>query len=151
MTITYSFDAERVGRWVLEKAGGSFTTDMTAIGQECDGQLVAGIVYDGYTKASIAMHSRCDDPAKVSRRFYWMIFDYVFNQLNCKRATGIVPSWNTKAQKTNEHLGWKRETTLADYFPDGDAIIYIMRRDDCRWLKLGRKYDGRKIINTRNS
>jgi hypothetical protein len=138
--ITYSFDSKYVGTWVLEKAGGQWTEDMTAIGEEVDGKLVAGIVYDAFTGASIAMHSRVEDAAKVSRKWLWMIFDYVFNQLKCKRATGIVPSWNIKAQKTNEHLGWKRETTLADYFPGGNAIIYIMRPEDCRWLKLGARY-----------
>ena len=56
------------------------------------------------------------------------------NQLKCKRVTGIVSTANVRAQRTNEKLGWKRETTLSDYFPDGDGIVYCMRRDECRWL-----------------
>ena len=132
---------EEVGRWVCEKAGGSWTHLCTAIGQMYEGKLIAGIMYDGYTGASIAMHSRCDDPRHVSRKFFWAIFDYPFNKLGLKRVTGIVSTANIKAQETNEHLGWQRETTLADYFPDGDAIIYIMRREDCRWLALGKRYE----------
>lgn len=81
------------------------------------------------------MHSRVDYPRKVTREWLRQIFDYPFNQLEVKRVTGLVCSNNTKAQKTNEHLGWKRETVLADYFPDGDGIVYIMRKEDCRWLK----------------
>lgn len=131
---------EAVGRWVCEKAGGTWTPICQAIGQMHDGQLIAGIMYDAYTGASIAMHSRVDDPRRVSRQWIWAIFDYPFNQLKVKRVTGLVSMANKKAQETNEHLGWKRETTIADYFPDGDAIIYVMRRDECRWLKLGERY-----------
>lgn len=132
--MNYCFDSTRVGTWVCEAAGGMCTEASRAIGLERDGLLIAGIMYDGYTGASIAMHSRCDDPRHVTRSFYWMIFDYPFNQLGVKRVTGLVSSANIRAQRTNEKLGWKRETTLSDYFPDGDGIVYVMRREDCRWL-----------------
>lgn len=132
--ITFSFDNEKVGEWVVEKAGGQYHDGNIGIGLERNGSLIAGIMYDGYTGSSIAMHSRCDDPAYVTRSFYWMIFDYPFNQLKLKRVTGLVSTGNPGAQKINEKLGWKRETTLSDYFPDGDGIVYIMRREDCRWL-----------------
>lgn len=132
------YDAERIGRWVTEKAGGTYHEGNQGIAVEHDGKLVAGIMYDGYTGASIAMHSRVDDKTKISREWLRQIFDYPFNQLKVKRVSGLVSSANTEAQKVNEKLGWIRETTLADYFPDGDGIVYVMRRDDCRWLK-GRK------------
>lgn len=125
---------EVVGRWVAVKAEVQWTEACRAVGLMRDGVLVAGIVYDGYTGASIAMHSRCDDPKKVSREFLFAIFDYPFNQLGCKRVTGLVSTSNTHAQRVNEKLGWKRETVLKDYFLDGDGIIYCMRREDCRWL-----------------
>ena len=129
------YDPERIGQWVTEKAGGRYVEGNTGIAIESDGQLVAGIMYDGYTGSSIAMHSRVDDPKKINREWLRQIFDYPFNQLKVKRVTGLVCSSNTKAQQTNEHLGWKRETLLSDYFPDGDGIVYIMRKQDCRWLK----------------
>lgn len=134
---------QAVGEWVVAKAGGHWTHLCQAIGWESNGVPVAGIMYDGYTGSSIAMHSRCDDPRKVSREWLWAIFDYPFNKLKVKRVTGVVSTANEKAQKTNEHLGWKRETVISDYFPDGDGIIYIMRPEDCRWLKLGEKYASR--------
>lgn len=137
--ISFSF-GEKVGRWVCEKAGGNWTHLCSAIGQEYNGELIAGIMFDGYTGASISMHSRCDDPKHVSRKFFWMIFDYPFNQLKVNRVTGIVSTANTKAKEIDEKLGWIYETTLSDYFPDGDALIYIMRKEDCRWLKLGERY-----------
>lgn len=85
------------------------------------------------------MHSRCDDPKKVTKEFLFAIFDYPFNQLGCKRVTGLVPSDNLRAQEVNEKLGWKRETVLKDYFLDGDGIVYVMRKEDCRWLNYTKR------------
>lgn len=132
----FVFDDERVGRWVTEKAGGEYTHLCKAIGYEKNGELIAGVMYDGYTGASISMHSRID--GKVIREFYWMVFDYPFNQLQVKNVRGIVISNNAKAISLNKHLGFKREAMLRDYFQDGDAIVFCMSRADCRFL--GSKY-----------
>lgn len=134
----FVFDDERVGRWVVEKAGGAYTHLCRAIGYEHKGELIGGVMYDGHTEANISIHSRIDDARKLPREFYWVIFDYPFNQLKVKAVRGIVNSNNLSAQKLNEHIGFKREALLRDYFLDGDAIIYVLRRDDCRFL--GDKY-----------
>ena len=97
-------------------------------------------MYDDYTGPSISIHSRCDNPKKVSREFYWAIFHYPFNVLKVKRLTGLVSTANLKAQKLNEHLGFEREALLKDYLPTGDGIIYVMRPENCRFLKLGERY-----------
>jgi hypothetical protein len=97
-------------------------------------------MYDGYTESSICIHSRCDDPAHVSREFYWAIFNYPFNSLQVKQLKGLVSTANLKAQRVNKHLGFKQEALLKDYFPDGDGIVYTMSKDECKWLKLKNKY-----------
>lgn len=130
----FVFDAQRIGPWVHDKAGGMFSIG-TAIGVEDENGLFAGVTYDGYTGANVSMSSRCDNPAKMPRKFYSLIFDYPFNQLKVKRISVIVDTNNVKAQKVNEHLGFQREHIMRDYFPDGDAILYVMRRDDCRFLE----------------
>lgn len=129
------FDAERVGKWVCEKAGGLWTEGNPGIGVEVDGRLVVGVTYDGYTGSSICIHSRCDDPNATSREFYRLIFDYPFNQLKVKRVTGLVCCTNQRARRLDEKLGFKYEATLRDYFPGGDAIVYVMRKEDCRFLR----------------
>lgn len=131
----FVFDSEKVSNWVCEKAGGVYRDGNTAIGVEIDGKLIAGVMYDGYTGSSISIHSRIDDSKRLPRKFYWIIFDYPFNQLKVKRLTGIVCVNNLKAQRLNEHIGFKREAVLGDYFPEGDAIVYAMYKDDCKFLK----------------
>lgn len=144
--IRYSFESEYVGKWVGEKAFCIWSEDCTAIGQLFNEKLIAGVMYDNYTKSSISMHFRCDDPKKITKRFYWMAFDYPFNQLKVRRITAMVSTGNVKSQNIVEHLGGRRETTLADYFPDGDAIIYRMYRDECRCLNYGSRYAIRPLL-----
>ena len=134
--MNFVHDHERIGRWVTEKAGGRWVPGTTGIALEKDGVLQVGVMYDGYTgkNGSILMHSRCDNPRAPNRSFYWMIFWYPFIQLGVKRCTLVVNENNQQALKLNDHLGFTRETTIKDYFPDGDAVIYRMYQDECRFL-----------------
>lgn len=128
-------DNEKVGKWVIEKAGGVWNDGNVGIGIEKNGVLLCGVMYDGYTGSNISMHFRCDNPKYTTRLFYIIAFDYPFNVANVTRITGLVNSSNFKAQKVNEKLGFTKEAVLENYFPDGDAIVYRMYRHECRWLR----------------
>jgi hypothetical protein len=135
----YVFDNERVGNWVTEKAGGKFYPGNIGFGIEVDGILKAGIMYDSYTGigGSISSHFRCDDPCIITRKFYWMAFDYAFNIAQVNRITNLVNEHNIHSRAITSRLGFTEECTLEKYFPDGNAIIYRMFRQECRWLKNG--------------
>lgn len=137
--MTLVFDAERIGPWVAEKADCDYDLGDTAIGWERNGELVAGVMYSDYNKVNIQLHGRID--AYAPMKWFWTMFDYPFQQLDVKRLSAIVYSTNLKSQKLVEHLGFQREATLRNYFPDADAIVYVMLKDDCRFL--GEK-DGKK-------
>lgn len=129
-----------IAQWVCSAADVPFTPGMPAIGCIVNGEPVAGVVYTDYTGANIAIHSRCTDPRRLSRQFFWAIFDYPFNQLGVRRVTGLVSTANLAAQRVDEHLGFVEEARLQDYFPNGDAIIYVMRKEGCKWLALTQRY-----------
>jgi RimJ/RimL family protein N-acetyltransferase len=63
------------------------------------------------------------------------VFDYPFNQAKVKRITGLVGEGNIEARKFDEHIGFKLEARLAGAHPTGDLLIYVMRREDCRFLR----------------
>jgi hypothetical protein len=130
-------EQQSIGHWVVEKSGGRCLDGATAIGIEKDGVLQVGIMYESFMGAggSVIMHSRCDNPKACTREFYHAIFDYPFNQLKVKRCTVFVNENNKHAIDINERLGFIREAELKGYFPDGDAIIFKMTRQDCKWLK----------------
>ena len=126
-----------VAAWVAEAAIVDLSKSSRAVGWVTKANaLVAGILYDGFTGSNINMHSRILSSEFVTREWLFAIFDYPFNQLGVTRVTGLVNSTNRQAIKVNEHLGWKRETVLKDYFPGADGLVYVMRKEDCQQLNF---------------
>jgi hypothetical protein len=51
---------------------------------------------------------------------------------------GSTPSDNKKALKFIKHIGLKEVYRIPDAFNDGvDAVITMMKKDDCRWIEHG--------------
>lgn len=143
---------EMVARWVAGRMPifefGS--TPYTAIGlANRSGALIAGVVYQNYTKTDIHMHAAALPGRRwLSRAFLGECFRYPFEQLRCVRVTGLVPGRNAEAQRFDEHLGFIREGRVRRILPDGDdLLIYGMLREECRWLKVGLNH-GRKQYST---
>lgn len=132
---------ERVLKWVGDRTDeDDFGPGSTAIGLEEDNELIAGVAFNMYTKASICMHVAAM-PGKrwMTKDFLWRSFAYPFIQLGCNRVTGLVREDNFVAQKFDEHLGFKREGLLRRACTDGqNMILYGMLREECRWLEIKR-------------
>lgn len=123
----------------IAKAAGTFFNPECdhVISRQVNGRLLGGVIFTGYTGASIGLHVAGFDPNWINRDILWLTFSYPFSQLNCAKITGTIPSSNLAAVRFNEKLGFVEETRVKDVFPDGDLIIMSMRREDCRWLKRG--------------
>ena len=133
---------QEVVEWVAKQTNehGNFGCAV-GIGIEHDGKIIAGVVYNEFNGVNMNMHVASDGSAKwLDRKFLWMAFDYPFNQAKVKRITGLVGEGNKAARSFDEHVGFRLETTLKDAHPTGDLLIYVMTRDDCRWLSLGSRY-----------
>jgi hypothetical protein len=127
------------------------STPYTALGwMNAAGMILAGVVYQNYIRGTdIHMHVAAL-PGKrwLSRFFLGECFRYPFEQLGCRRVTGLVPASNTAAARFDEHLGFTAEGRLRQIMPDGDdLLIYGMLREECRFLKVGLHY-GRKQFST---
>jgi RimJ/RimL family protein N-acetyltransferase len=137
-SVIYGQD-ERVLKWVGDRTDeDDFGPGSTAIGLEEDNELIAGVAFNMYTKASICMHVAAM-PGKrwMTKDFLWRSFAYPFIQLGCNRVTGLVREDNFVAQKFDEHLGFKREGLLRRACTDGqNMILYGMLREECRWLEI---------------
>lgn len=106
------------------------------IGMEKDGELIAGVVYNEWNHVNINMHVAAIGHNWMTREYLWMCFDYPFNQLRVKRITAFIEDENEQAIKFDTHLGFKYETRMKDAYVNGDILIYVMRREDCRWLNI---------------
>lgn len=110
--------------------------NMKGIGLERDGELIAGVLYEGYTGPNIWMHVAAKPGTRwCKKEFVWYCFHYPFVELGCKRVSGYVEASNEAARKFDEHLGFKPEATLKGAARDGgDVILYVMWREECKYV-----------------
>lgn len=133
---------------LCEKIGLAPSPNIRCIGSvSADGMRLKGVVgFDGYNGASVMMHVY-GEGNWISRDLLKVAFDYPFNHLNCNMVLGLVPSGNEQALKMNRHLGFKVETVLEGAHPDGALILMVMRREECRWLKMRRSSKSERALH----
>ncbi len=136
-TYTMTADTLRVVRFVQAHQPLALVENMKAIGLERDGELVAGVVYEGYNGHNIWMHVAI--PGRITQAYLRYCFYYPFVELGCSRVSGYVDASNAKARRFDEHLGFRQEAILRGAAADGgDVIIYAMTKEECRHVTLAR-------------
>lgn len=116
--------------------GGSFDPYAVGIGLERDGELIAGVKFDNWNRASICMHVAASGSRWMTREYLWFCFYYPFVQLGVKKILGVVAESNHAARRFDEHLGFKLEYSMPDMHPDGALLLYTMTKDQCRFLEM---------------
>lgn len=129
-------DPPRVWEFVRQYAKVQYVHGMKALGLEKDGELVAGVLYEGFTGNNVWMHvGAIPGRAWLIRRYLRYTFQYPFDELGVRRITGYVEASNEEARRFNEHLGFRPEAVLKGAASDGgDVILYVMWREDCRYV-----------------
>jgi RimJ/RimL family protein N-acetyltransferase len=142
------------GDWIMRHVGGVFnekTDHSVAAHTPADGRIQGGVVFTGYLGASIMLHMAGNETAWASRDFLWMVFDYAFVQLGCRKLVGLVPAFNTRAVSIEVRLGFHVETRLKEMLtdPTEELLIFTMMREDCKWLRIVPKYYRRNTDDIR--
>lgn len=131
------FSTGRVFAFVNSLVPLNAVAGMVGIGLERDGEMVAGVIYEGFNGTNIWMHVAAQ-PGKrwLTRGYLKACFAYPFVQCNVARISGYVNASNTQARRFDEHLGFEEEARLQGAAADGgDVIIYVMRRGTCRYVE----------------
>lgn len=127
-------DADRVGPWVCERAGGTWVKGRgTAIGRLVDGELVAGVLYEDWNEANIVCHI-AGEGNWATKGYLGVIFNYPFEQLKVRRITVPVCSTNLRCIALVTRMGFTIEARLSQATPDGDLLLFVMFRHECRFL-----------------
>jgi hypothetical protein len=138
LTQRLTCDVLSVWRFVHERTGLALSTTATALGQldRAGVELQIGVIYESYNGANVWMHVAALPGTFPMRDFVSRCFSYAFDTLGVQRITGWVAAGNTPSRRLVEHLGFRLEATLQGAEQDGDdALIYVMRREDCRVLR----------------
>jgi hypothetical protein len=126
------------GEWIMLRVGGVFNekTDHT-VSVHRDGKMVGGVVFTGFLGSSIMLHMAGSEDNWATMDFLWMVFDYCFVQLGCRKAIGWVAEDNLRALIVDLKLGFTIWDKLPDMLPDGSGLwILTMHRSECKWLKV---------------
>ena len=124
---------DAVGEWVAARVDGHYSKEIaTAIGLERDGNIIAGVIYENWNRRSIVCHIAVE--GRLTPGFIAAIFDYPFNVCAVEKVISPVGSGNTKSQRLATSMGYVEEARIKDAHPDGDLILYTLKRSDCRFL-----------------
>ena len=125
---------DRIGYWVADELELGFHAGRSAaIGLVKDGEIVAGVIYEGWNRRSIIAHIAIK--GRMTPSFLAAIFDYPFNVCGVEKVICHVEIGNIESARLAENMGFVPEATLADCHPNGDIVLYTMKRADCRFLE----------------
>ena len=128
-----------IGRWVAGKINGVYHEGDTAIGLVKDDKIIAGVLYENWNGRSIIAHMGVE--GRLTSAYIGAIFDYAYNVCNVDKVILPVGSTNAKSVKLVENMGFAEEGRIADASPEGDIVIYTLKKADCRFLgdRYGKK------------
>lgn len=133
----FRFNNSVDGMIIANKSGTIFNAAVDMCIARIEGkELYGGIVYNGFTGASIQMHMAGFRKNWCNTDMLWVGFHYPFEQLGVKKLFGQVPLKNKLALKIDLKLGFRQEAIIKDVYPEGDMILLSMYKADCRWLAI---------------
>lgn len=127
---------DRVSEWVAPRVGRLTPwRGAEAIGLEQDGELIAGVVFDGYVpRGRISMHCAGEGKRWMTRELLFACFDYPFRQLGVNVILNPVDADNKASIRFTEHIGFEYLATVPGGSGDVDLMLFILPREKCRWV-----------------
>lgn len=109
--------------------------DCVWISHLSDGNPIAVVVYSRFSPYNCEM-SIATNGAKnwASRQFLRACYTYPFIQMGMFRITAAVEEQNTKSIKMLQQLGHVEEARLAAWFGTQDALLFRMKKEECKWI-----------------
>jgi RimJ/RimL family protein N-acetyltransferase len=136
MPWAFDYDTLTVGRFVQQRLPGlALTERMRAIGLRRDGDLVAGVLYEGINDFNLWMHVAAVPGRRwLTRDYLRAVFGYPFLVCGVRRISAYVDASNADARRFDEGLGFREEARLRGAAADGgDLILYALWREECRY------------------
>lgn len=122
-----------IGYWVDRQLGvGYFAERSAAVGLVRKGKIVAGVTYQNWNQRSLVVHIAVT--GRLTKFYLWAIYDYAFNVCGVDKVIAPVASENVKSIRMVSRMGFTEEARIKDAQPEGDIILFTMKKSDCRFL-----------------
>ncbi|MDO3434613.1 GNAT family protein [Rhizobium sp. CBN3] len=116
-----------IAAWVGARIGVTFHPPYTTLAHVDRGRIIAGLVFNVWTEHDIEISLAAD---RLSLTLMRAVFDYVFNQLGCRRATCRTRADNSRAQSLLARVGAEPEGRQRSYFGDCDGLLYAIMKEN---------------------
>jgi hypothetical protein len=127
-------DGPEIGAFVGKALGVAIAEPFQAIGFMTDDKRpLAAFVFNDFNQSNIEM-TIVAEPGGINRQVIRYVANYVFNTSKCRRLTVRTKKRNKRILKLAPRYGFKYECLAKHYFPDDDAVVFRMLRDECRWI-----------------
>jgi hypothetical protein len=132
-------DKLRVNDWTWHRVGRESPfyppSKYNAFGVEKDGELIAGVVFDGFsTGARCSMHCAGVGKYWLTREFLFHCFNYVFNCAKIKVVINTVSAKNVDSIEFTKHIGFEEVCRIKDGDGECDLVILALHHSKCRWI-----------------
>ena len=127
-------DGPEIGAYVGKRLGVEISPPFQAIGFMTDDKRpLSAFVFNDFNQSNMEM-TIVAEPGGITRQVIRYVANYVFNTSKCRRLTVRTKKRNKRILKLAPRYGFKYECLAKHYFPDDDAVVFRMLRDECRWI-----------------
>lgn len=127
-------DSSRIQQWMHERSRLPILKEFHGIARELDGKIVSAFGYDHFQDHGCALHAVNEHRQGFSRALLQKAFEVPFVQWNYQHLVGMIGTDNAKSLTLARRLGFREVGIIPDFM-----WIGMMRKDQCRWLKLAER------------
>lgn len=147
MALVYGQD-ERVTRWVAQQCGEDCPPPAYAsIGYERNGDLVAGVFFDGRTETNLFAHI-ASSSSLIPSAFLYAVARFAYGHLGVRRMTFMVKDDNLACVRMVMSMGAYREAVLVQGHAKGDTLLFALWDDCDLYRRLCEKFDAKHELVT---
>ena len=140
MALVYGQD-ERVTRWVAQQCGEDCPPPAYAsIGYERNGDLVAGVFFDGRTETNLFAHI-ASSSTLIPPEFLYAVARFAYEHLGVRRMTFMVKDSNIPCVRMVQGMGAICEAVLEHGHANGDTLLFVLWSDCSLYRRLRDKFD----------
>lgn len=125
---------QEITQWVCKQLGCRTLGDTAAIGFLDNDKLIGGVVYHNFRYPNMELSIATISPKWCTRSNIKAVFNYPFKYYDLNRVTAIIDTANSKAIKLVEKIGFVKEGVIRKNSNRGDAYLYGMLKEECKWL-----------------
>jgi len=127
--------AEWVAKRIPDMDGGDFGKCVTGAVVDENNNILGALVFSEFRGRDIQISVAADSHHWLTKKILRDIFAYPFKFLECARLTAYTSEKNLAFQDMLIRFGFSKEGVMRQAFNSGDALLYGMLRNECKWIK----------------